>query len=269
MRTVFSKMHYIGMFSLLIVTLLITSCDTQRRPTGVEPPVAEERPVELTLHGDTRIDNYYWLNDREDPEVIAYIEAENEYLNTMMAHTERLQDRLYNEMRGRVKEDDQSVPYKLDDYYYYIRYEEGGEYPIYCRRYESMDAEEEIIVNANELAEGHTFFMLSGLTMSPDHRLAAFGVDTVGRRFYTIMFKDLGTGEMSDTQIPNVTGNLVWRTTTEPSFIPGRTRKRFGRIRYTVTNLVSRSVRLAWSSRKGTRRSICGLRKPNPVSTSL
>jgi protease II len=126
MRTVFSKMHYIGMFSLLIVTLLITSCDTQRRPTGVEPPVAEKRPVELTLHGDTRIDNYYWLNDREDPEVIAYIEAENEYLNTMMAHTERLQDRLYNEMRGRVKEDDQSVPYKLDDYYYYIRYEEGA-----------------------------------------------------------------------------------------------------------------------------------------------
>jgi oligopeptidase B len=210
MRTVFSKMHYIGMFSLLIVTLLITSCDTQRRPTGVEPPVAEERPVELTLHGDTRIDNYYWLNDREDPEVIAYIEAENEYLNTMMAHTERLQDRLYNEMRGRVKEDDQSVPYKLDDYYYYTRYEEGSEYPIYCRRYESMDAEEEIIVNANELAEGHTFFMLSGLTVSPDHRLAAFGVDTVGRRFYTIMLKDLGTGEMLDTRIPNVTGNIVW-----------------------------------------------------------
>ncbi len=195
----------------IAIILSIIACDSQpRRAVDVQPPIAEKRPVELTIHGHTRIDNYYWLNERDNPEVIEYIEAENEYLSTMMAHTERLQDRLYNEMRGRIREDDQSVPYKENGYYYYTRYEEGSEYPIYCRRKGSMDAPEEIIIDANKKAEGHSFFMLSGVTMSPGHDTVAFAIDTVGRRMYTIYFKDLTTGEILGENVPNVTPNLEW-----------------------------------------------------------
>ncbi len=193
----------------LVVSLIGCEADPQRA-TDIEPPVAEKRPVELMEHGHTRIDNYYWLNDRENPDVIEYIEAENIYLNKMMAHTERLQERLYTEMRGRQKEDDMSVPYKKGEYYYYTRYDEGSEYPIYCRRKGSMDAEEEIIIDGNKKAKGHSFFMLAGVTVSPDHSTVAFAVDTIGRRMYTIHFKDLQSEEIIDIKIPNVTSNLEW-----------------------------------------------------------
>jgi len=198
---------------IIIILFVVFSgaCDTTpERATDVEPPAPEKRPVELTNHGHTRIDNYYWLNERDNPEVIEYIEAENEYLGKMMEHTEPLQDRLYDEMRGRQKEDDMSVPYKKDDYYYYTRYEEGSEYPVYCRRKGSMNAEEEIIIDVNIKAEGHSFFMLSGVTMSPDHRSVAFAVDTVGRRMYTIYFKDLQTGNILDEKLSDVTSNVEW-----------------------------------------------------------
>ncbi len=196
---------------IILFVVFFGACDTTpKRATGVEPPAPEKKPVELTNHGHTRIDNYYWLNERDNTEVIEYIEAENEYLEKMMAHTEPLQDRLYNEMRGRQKEDDMSVPYKKDDYYYYTRYEEGSEYPIYCRRKGSMDAKEEIVIDANKKAEGHSFFILTGVTMSPDHRSVAFAVDTVGRRMYTIYFKDLQTGNILDEKLSDVTSNLEW-----------------------------------------------------------
>jgi len=198
-------------FVIAILLYTFIGCDqTPRRPVDVEPPMAEKHPVELTNHGHTRIDNYYWLNERKNPKVISYIEAENEYLNKMMAHTEQLQDRLYREMRGRYKEDDSSVPYKKGDYYYYTRYEEGSEYPIYCRRKGSMEADEEIIIDANKKAEGHSFFMLTGVTISPYHNSVAFAIDTVGRRFYTVHFKDLVTGELLDSSIHNVTSNFEW-----------------------------------------------------------
>lgn len=201
---------YLYIISIVLFTSM-AACDTQlRRATGIEPPVAEKHPVELTIHGHTRIDNYYWLNERDNPDVIEYIEAENEYLAKMMSHTERLQDRLYTEMRGRIREDDQSVPYKENGYYYYTRYEEGSEYPVYCRRRGSMDAPEEIIIDANKKAKGHSFFMIRGVTMSPEHDAVAFAVDTVGRRLHTIYFKDLTTGEILDESISNVTPNLEW-----------------------------------------------------------
>jgi oligopeptidase B len=196
---------------VLFLLWSIVACEsTPRRAEGIIAPDAEKHPVELTLHGHTRIDNYHWLNDRDNPDVIAYIEGENEYLEEMMAHTDRLQDRLYNEMRGRVREDDQSVPYKENGYYYYTRYEEGSEYPLYCRRRESMDAPEEIILNVNKKAEGYAFFSLTGFTMSPDHNTVAFAIDTVGRRLYTVFFKNLTTEEILDSKISNVTPNLVW-----------------------------------------------------------
>lgn len=201
---------YLHVCILLLFSSLVACESTPRRAENVPPPVAEKHPEELTIHGHTRIDNYYWLNDRDNPEVIGYIEAENEFLIDMMAHTERLQERLYNEMRGRVREDDQSVPYRENGYYYYTRFEEGSEYPIYCRRKESMDAPEEIILNVNKKAEEYAFFNLTGVTMSPDHTTIAFAIDTVGRRLYTVYFKDLTTGELLDTKISDITPNLVW-----------------------------------------------------------
>jgi len=179
-------------------------------PTNLEPPIAKIEPKELKIHDDVRIDNYYWLKEREDQEVIDYLTAENEYTNAMTAHTNKLEDELFEEIKGRIKQTDQSVPYKSDDYYYYTRYEDGKEYPIYCRKKGSMDGKEEIMVNANEIAEGHEFCSVRGRYVSSGQNLLAFSVDTVGRRLYTLQFKNLDTGEIYEDKIANVTGNAAW-----------------------------------------------------------
>jgi oligopeptidase B len=177
---------------------------------GPRPPVAKVVPKELTAHGHRRIDPYYWLNQRDDPEVIAYLEAENAYTDSMTAHLRSLEDLLFEEIRGRIKEDDSSVPYRLDDYYYYTRYEEGQEYPIYARRRGSMEAPEEIMLNVNEMAEGHEFFAVRGRSVSHAQNILAFAEDTVGRRIYTMRFKNLETGEMLDDALPGVTTSSAW-----------------------------------------------------------
>ena len=174
------------------------------------PPKARIIPEELSIHGDVRTDNYYWLRERENPEVIAYLEAENEYAAKVMAHTEELQNTLFEEIKGRIKPDDESVPVLLNGYYYYTRFEEGQEYPVYCRRKGSLEAEEEVTLNVNELAGEHEFFSVTGVTASPDNTLLAYSVDTVGRRKYELRFKNLITGEILDTVIKNVTGRAVW-----------------------------------------------------------
>lgn len=179
-------------------------------PEGIQPPVAQQIPVELTMHGHTRIDPFFWMNDRDNPAVIDYLNAENDYLKAMMAHTDAFQESLFSEMRARIKEDDSSVPYFLNGYFYYTRYEEGQEYPIYARRFETMEADEEIILNVNKLAEGQPYTAVGGVSVSHDTRLLAFSVDHVGRRIYTIRFKNLETGEYLEDEIPNVTGNLSW-----------------------------------------------------------
>jgi len=176
----------------------------------MEAPVAAKKPKELTIHGDTRIDNYYWLKEREDPEVIAYLEAENGYRESKMKGVEKFQKDLFDEIVGRIKQTDESVPYKDNGYYYYARYEEGKEYPIYCRKKASLDAEEEIMANVNEMAEGHAYFQVGGLSVSPDNRYLAIGIDTVSRRKYTIHIKDLETGEMLGDEIPLTTGGSSW-----------------------------------------------------------
>jgi len=180
--------------------------------TGTKPaaPVAEKKPHELTYHGHTRVDNYYWLREREDPAVIAYLEAENEYTGAVLKHTEPLQERLYNEIIGRIKQTDESVPYFDNGYYYYTRYEEGSEFPIYCRKEGSPDAPEEIMINVNDLAEGHSFFNVSGLNVSPDNKILAFGIDSVGRRKYALRFKDLETGEILPDRISGTNGYVAW-----------------------------------------------------------
>jgi len=174
------------------------------------PPVAAKVSHELTNHGITRIDPYYWLNDRDNPDVIAYLTAENEYTKKYMEHTDALQQKLYDEMLGRFQQTDISVPYKVNGYYYYTRFEEGQEYPLYCRKKESLDGAEEIMLNTNEMAKGFAFYQIGSWQISNDNNLLAFSVDTVSRRQYTIYFKDLTTGEIHDQKIPNTSGNMAW-----------------------------------------------------------
>ncbi|MEJ8756130.1 S9 family peptidase [Pontibacter sp. H259] len=175
-----------------------------------QPPVAKKVPKQLTQHSHTRTDNYYWLNERENPEVIAYLNAENEYTKKVMADTEALQEKLFNEIVARIKQTDESVPYKKNGYFYYTRFEAGKEYPIYARKKGSLDAKEEVMVNANERAEGKSYYAAAGMDVSPNNKFLAFGEDTVSRRQYTIRFKDLETGKILPDRILNTTGSAVW-----------------------------------------------------------
>ena len=178
--------------------------------TDLLAPKAKVIPKSLEKHKDIRIDNYFWMNERENPEVIDYLNQENTYYNSMTAHTKDFQKDLFEEMKGRIKEDDQSVPYLYNGYYYITRFEIGQDYPIYSRKKGSLSANEEILFNCNDLAKGHSFFQLGGLSVSPDNKFATFGVDTVGRRIYTIQIKNLETGEILSDKIENVTGGSVW-----------------------------------------------------------
>ncbi len=177
---------------------------------ALTPPTARIIPQQFETHGDVRIDNYYWLRDRENPEMIAYLEAENAYTEAAMAHTEALQETLFNEIVGRIVQDDSSVPYRKGDYYYYTRYEESKEYTIYCRKRESLESPEEIMLDVNVLAEGHGFYAVSNVRVSSGQDLLAFSADTAGRRIYTIHFKNLSTGEIYEEMIPGVTGQTAW-----------------------------------------------------------
>jgi len=200
--------------------LLLTACTPEPKPPENMPtmyqkmtiaaPVAAKIPKELTIHGDTRTDDYYWLNDRENPEVIAYLNAENAYQEAVMADTKDFQEKLFQEMKGRIKEDDESVPYKDNGYFYLTRYEEGKEYPIYSRKKDNLQAPEEVMLNVNDLAKGYSFFNVAGQSVSPSNELLAYGEDTLSRRIYTIRFKNLKTGEMLADEIPNTTGGAVW-----------------------------------------------------------
>ena len=178
--------------------------------TDLLAPKAKVIPKSLEKHKDIRIDNYFWMNERENPEVIDYLNQENTYYNSMTAHTKDFQKDLFEEMKGRIKEDDQSVPYLYNGYYYITRFEIGQDYPIYSRKKGSLSANEEILFNCNDLAKGHSFFQLGGLSVSPDNKFVTFGVDTVGRRIYTIQIKNLETGEILSDKIENVTGGSVW-----------------------------------------------------------
>ena len=192
---------------VFLVFFIFSGCVKAKK---AEPPVAEIIPKEITIHGDTRVDNYYWLNQRENPKVIEYLQAENAYNDAVMKHTEPLQEKLFNEIIGRIKQTDISVPYKDSGYYYYTRYEEGAEYQIYCRKKETLEAEEEILLNVNEMAEGYDYYSVAGHSVSSNNMLIAFGVDTVSRRKYTIYFKDLATGELLPDKIPVTSGRATW-----------------------------------------------------------
>ena len=172
----------------------------------LQPPVAKIIPVTFEKFGDLRTDNYFWLKDRENPEVIDYLNKENEYYQQMTAHTQDFQEALFEEMKARIKEDDQSVPYFYNGYYYITRYETGQNYPIYSRKKGSLSAKEEILFDCNVLAEGQAYFKLGGMSISPDNKLALFSTDVIGRRIYTIQVKNLETTEILEDKIEKVTG---------------------------------------------------------------
>ncbi|WP_224490351.1 S9 family peptidase [Robertkochia flava] len=173
-------------------------------------PVAEQRPFKLEKHGDIREDEFYWLRDRDADAVIAYLNEENAYYEAQTAHTRGLKEKLFLEMRSRIKEDDESVPYHYNGYWYITRYEEGKDYPLYFRKADTEGAEEELLFDCNEMAAEHSYFHLRGINISPDNRWVAYGVDTVGRRIYTIYIKNLQTGVFYEHEIEHTTGSSVW-----------------------------------------------------------
>jgi oligopeptidase B len=197
---------------LLVVVLLglPLACSGCKREPQIEPPAAKAIPKTLEKFGQVRTDNYYWLRERENPEVRKYLEAENQYTTSVMAPTVKLQEKLFDEFKARIKQTDMSVPYKKDGYFYYSRTEEGKEYPIYCRKKGALDAAEEILLDVNKIATGHKYCSTRPPEVSSNANLMAYAVDTVGRRFYTITIQDLRTGEQLKDEIANVTANLAW-----------------------------------------------------------
>jgi len=178
--------------------------------TKIQPPIAKIIPHKLEKHGHVRVDNYYWLNNRENPEVIDYLNQENDYYNQSTAHTKDFQKDLFEEMKARIKEDDESVPYFYNGYYYITRFEKGKDYPIHSRKKESLDAKEEIMFDCNEMAKGFSYFNLNGISISEDNQWVSFGVDTVSRRQYTIQIKNLESNEILPLKIENTTGGATW-----------------------------------------------------------
>ena len=197
----------------LLTLIFVSSCNQKNKRNlakDIIPPVAEKKSVNLEKHGDIRVDNYFWMNERDHPEVIDYLERENDYYDKLTAHTKEFQTDLFEEMKGRIKEDDASVPYKRNGYWYYVRYETGKGYPVFCRKKDSLESEEIILFDNNVMAEGQAYFNQAGYSVSENNKIAAFGIDLVSRRKYTIQFKNLETGELLDEKIENTTGSAVW-----------------------------------------------------------
>jgi len=213
-----------SIYTFLILTITISSCksnETERQYSSIEVPTAKKIPKELTIHEDTRSDNYFWMRlsdeqknaetpDTQTQDVLDYLNAENEYLSKAMAHTDSLQNKLYNEIVGRIKKDDQSVPVNDNGYSYYTRFEEGGDYALYCRKKIEKDAKEEVMLNGPEMAKNYAYYGFGGRSVSPDNKLFAFGIDTISRRQYTIYFKNLETGELLKDKLSNTGGQATW-----------------------------------------------------------
>ena len=184
----------------------------------VTAPIAKIIPHTIEKHGHVRTDNYYWLNNRENPEVIDYLNKENAYYQQETAHTKDFQKALFEEMKARIKEDDESVPYFYNSYFYITRFEKGKDYPIHSRKKGSLDAKEEIMFDCNAMAVGHTYFNLAGLSVSEDNQWVAYGVDTVSRRQYTIQIKNLQTGEILPVKLENTSGGSTWASDNKTLF---------------------------------------------------
>ena len=215
-------MKQILKFSALICIIFASGCKSDiKMNKDVKTPKAEIQAKSLTIHNSTRIDNYFWMRltdkqktaknkDAQTQKVETYLNSENEYFDKVTASTNNFQEELFEEMKGRIKEDDTSVPYFLNNYFYITRFEKGSQYPIYSRKKENLEAKEEILFDVNKEAEGHEYFQLGGLNVSPNNTLVAFATDTVSRRQYTIQIKNLETGNILTDKIENTTGGSVW-----------------------------------------------------------
>ncbi len=195
----FSRSIYFLLFNAIMLTTMAQN-----------PPVAKKLPHSLLKNGDTRIDNYYWLKDRENPKVIDYLTAENQYLDKVLEPVKGLKDKIFDECKSRIKEEDATYPEYHNGYYYYTRFETGKEYPVYCRKKGRQDAEEEIFLNVNDLAKGHAYYSVGSFSVSPDNLILAFSVDTFARRQFNLYFKDLSTGKIIDPEIKNTGGDQTW-----------------------------------------------------------
>ena len=247
----------IRLFSLLMVTtLLVTSCNKPTKKTTMIPsklppaPIAEKKDSVLVAHDHKRVDPYFWMRltdeqkntenpDEQTQKVLDYLNAENSYTDSVMKNTNDLQKKLFDEIVGRIKKDDESVPYFSNGYWYYTKYVEKGEYPIHCRKKTSLENEEEVILDVNKLAEGHEYYSASGLRVSKDNKLLAFSEDTVSRRIYTVRFKNLETGEFLTEKIPNVQAGGAWANDNKTFF-------------YTSKNMVSLLSEKIWRHELGT-----------------
>ena len=176
----------------------------------IRQPKAKLKAKQLTQHNDTRTDNYFWLNEKENPEVIDYLNAENAYRTAKMADTEVFQKDLFNEIVGRIAQTDMSVPYFYKNYWYITRFSEGKEYPIHSRKKENLEAEEDILLDVNVLSQGHSYYAVGGRNLAPNNKFLVYGEDTVSRRLYTLRFKNLETNALFPDSIPNTTGSAVW-----------------------------------------------------------
>lgn len=229
---------------------------------------------------DTRIDSYYWMRltdeqkeaaqpDDQTQEVLDYLHAENAYTKSVMAPTEALQDKLFAEMKGRVKETDQSVPTKDNGYWYYTRFEQGKDYAFYCRKKESMELGlEEVLIDGPALAEGKSYWALGGMTISDDNQWMAYGVDEISRRVYQVYFKNLNTGEVIADKLEGTTGRATWSADNKTVFYSREIRKLCGSFKYGDTSLVQRSLKMFWFLKRRMRRIPVLYLKPKVSNTS-
>jgi len=214
---IFRHVFFLAALPVLLVAACAGNAPARPEPPSMPksvpaPPVAAVRPHVVESPNGNRTDEYYWLRDdkRADKDMLGYIEAENAYKAAMSAHTQALEDKVYEEIVGRIKQDDSTVPYRLRGYWYYTRFETGKEYPIFARKAGTLDAPEQLMLNANEMAEGHGFFQVGSTAIAPDNNLLAYADDTVGRRQYTLRFKDLATGRTLPDHIENVDPSIAW-----------------------------------------------------------
>ena len=212
-------------YSIIIIIMILYYLRSQIEQLDMKPPIADKKPHRTLVHGQDRVDNYHWIRltdkqklaknnegwpDKQTMEVVSYINKENDYTRNKLKHTEKLQKKLYNEIVSRIKKDDTSIPYFDNGYWYYTKYEKGYEYPIYCRKKESLENEEEILMDVNQWAKGHDYFSLRNLSVSPNNKLLAFSVDTLSRRIYTIKIKNLETGKLLNDEIHGTEGSAAW-----------------------------------------------------------
>mgnify|MGYP000237258896 CR=1 FL=1 len=215
-------MRKLLLYSTAFSLIFATACkNDSMKIENIKMPVADKIPNEIETHGDIRIDNYFWMRlsdqqkeakekDEQTTKVVDYLNAENDYYNQITKHTNDFQSSLFEEMKSRIKEDDESVPYKKNGYFYITKYQKGEQYPIFTRKKRSLEADEELLFNVNEFAKGHDYYQLGGLNVSTNNKLVAYAVDTVSRRQYEIRIKNLVTGENYSDVITNTTGGSVW-----------------------------------------------------------